>query len=939
MDDLDHSMHIADYDWLSFYEESEECCLLQPSLAYPDNSTLSDSEGLDSSVYTRTDCTQPPVQLERRPSDDHQAEENSVLPQDTEVLQKGLPAIQCLDEGAAQLESKVGQQPAESDLKAEQEPELPTSEGGVCDYVSSAGSRAEKERWFVTLNINPQHWAPGTWVKKKRRQKKWKKDATHKLQSDMCFDHDITNQVKKESVRASDTDSIQCHQDKYSECAEIRLESSQIELITDSNMCLTKSLCKDPYSTRESISKTTMDTNEPNDDLSFITDASVSDTVESEEFAEADFFSSCSYDSENYVSATESVEEPQHLSMQNVHLNLSENVNADSSVDGGMHFSDSSLISSTVAISCRERMSSRAHVEPSQTILSPHHRADNMPNENYSTWSNGTESTELCMSSDTPISELNSSGPEKDQIESLPQAVSAVTADSPEAYARAIGNTQSVYAISAFWDEMEKLTINDILHLKMGRSMLPGETCSADELVGSTGNVAGASDNGSVVSSMDCNLADSMVLDMSDTADSDYFTHIDESKPDRSSCDFSTSNFVEEYWQFLNSSRNSSPDHQDKSSQSHRTSYSSFSTYEEDSDEMGTPVPSEDCSGQQWPHGSTFSLCDLTSPQHLRKNKSMYNVHALNSLEDLTLQSFFDQSCCRPLEENVSMKTSDSFNISTCAPIMCYTDEQYQISFPRVFEYLFTDNKEKYEVMSVTLYGLREIPKSPAHDYTFCAVDSDLPLISFCDSECSEEPIPIFSCTHPTVRELTFPKAGYIFLGTNSMTLEDVSPIRVVSQSLIRNFNCKRTDRSYWFSQDLSSLFSIKKFCFHDKGCDAWTYQVEAEKKPVNAIDSHFGVVTEGGASSVTSKLLRDTAVRQITDNQISTNPPSIFSTIKQSDMCLVCIAFASWVLKSSDPEAADAWKAALLANVSALSAIQYLRQYMKKNAHPQDDQ
>lgn len=40
------------------------------------------------------------------------------------------------------------------------------------------------------------------------------------------------------------------------------------------------------------------------------------------------------------------------------------------------------------------------------------------------------------------------------------------------------------------------------------------------------------------------------------------------------------------------------------------------------------------------------------------------------------------------------------------------------------------------------------------------------------------------------------------------------------------------------------------------------------------------------------------------------TGHQGIFSTLKQSDMCLVCIAFASWVLRSSDPEAADAWKA-----------------------------
>ncbi|CAL8254634.1 unnamed protein product [Arctogadus glacialis] len=42
--------------------------------------------------------------------------------------------------------------------------------------------------------------------------------------------------------------------------------------------------------------------------------------------------------------------------------------------------------------------------------------------------------------------------------------------------------------------------------------------------------------------------------------------------------------------------------------------------------------------------------------------------------------------------------------------------------------------------------------------------------------------------------------------------------------------------------------------------------------------------------------------------------------------MCLVCIAFASWVLKSADPHVGDAWKAVVLANVSALSAIGYLR-------------
>uniref|UniRef100_A0A3Q3WRZ0 Uncharacterized protein n=1 Tax=Mola mola TaxID=94237 RepID=A0A3Q3WRZ0_MOLML len=49
--------------------------------------------------------------------------------------------------------------------------------------------------------------------------------------------------------------------------------------------------------------------------------------------------------------------------------------------------------------------------------------------------------------------------------------------------------------------------------------------------------------------------------------------------------------------------------------------------------------------------------------------------------------------------------------------------------------------------------------------------------------------------------------------------------------------------------------------------------------------------------------------------------------------MCLVCIAFASWVLKTANPQVEDAWKAVLLANVSALSAIGYLRKYVKETA------
>ncbi|XP_023686721.1 uncharacterized protein perm1b [Paramormyrops kingsleyae] len=50
----------------------------------------------------------------------------------------------------------------------------------------------------------------------------------------------------------------------------------------------------------------------------------------------------------------------------------------------------------------------------------------------------------------------------------------------------------------------------------------------------------------------------------------------------------------------------------------------------------------------------------------------------------------------------------------------------------------------------------------------------------------------------------------------------------------------------------------------------------------------------------------------------------------KQSDVCLVCIAFASWLLRSAEPQNVDTWRNVLLANVSAACAIRYLRTFIR---------
>ncbi|XP_072012010.1 PGC-1 and ERR-induced regulator in muscle protein 1 isoform X1 [Engystomops pustulosus] len=46
---------------------------------------------------------------------------------------------------------------------------------------------------------------------------------------------------------------------------------------------------------------------------------------------------------------------------------------------------------------------------------------------------------------------------------------------------------------------------------------------------------------------------------------------------------------------------------------------------------------------------------------------------------------------------------------------------------------------------------------------------------------------------------------------------------------------------------------------------------------------------------------------------------------------CLVFLAFASWAVKSSDLQSSEGWKTALLANIGAVSAIQYLRRRSRR--------
>ncbi len=961
MDDLDHSMHIAEYDWMSFYEDSEECGLLQPSLACPDNLSLSDSEdsGNSSSVFstgqgelqlspsakcdeaesTTAGCCMEEVQIKPNHAGGEQdelttrAEEdgkrcvtsdmcidypegNTIITEEVHIraaeditTKAEQLYVQASDGESTELKKEDGDVQTESDASSIHEPdplscnqaelhvnELHTADRAVSESVSSVALRAQNERWFVTVNDSPaRQRVRATSVKKKRRLKNPRKNTDQMGQiprqersgengfegeitrvNDEYEGGGVTHDVTKSNQNSRGYVCAESSQRVVPDLAQISLTSGDEQNFSDKLIMahITEAITDGNKHDPSSSGPNSLDTFKPKD-------PSQLDSVESDELEDAvDFLSAHSYDSESYLSAPESVEEPQPPLMENQqpltrHSCPFRLTDADDTQDRD-HSHQSTLSYGTTATNYGDHES--PNVEPTLTFPSAAQNVNKMPDDT-STCNSDTRSMLLHMPSDTselqkPEISLSASGCSAGDQLSLP-TVPDVTltpcsvADSPETYAEAVGQTRPVYAISAFWNEMEKLTINDILQLRMCRSLPPKDTHETE-----TPHVDDFPTNcRSLVVTADSNLSDGGLMDISDTADSDYFTQPDESKPDRSSCEFSTSDFEEEYWQFLGTSRNPSPDPQSKNQR--RTSDSSFSAQEEEestnSEGKETPVPSDDFAGQRFEDQdpNTFISNKLALPGRITKSKSVRNIQALNT-EDLSLQLFLSNdvdsvfpSSCPALDENMVLKANDSLETVTPAPFLSNTDildEPTRMSFPELFENFFLENNAKRNSQYITVYDPEDILLAPGTDYSLCTFRDEISFSSLRDCQCEEKKfIPIFSCSHPTVRELTFPNPHYVFLSSHCAE-DDISPIRVVSHSFIQDGDCG-TSAAATCGFRSKSLLTIRKIRFHDKGSiwcrrsGAWVFPFEAEKINIKTAGQPITLLTEGSVSSTPSQL------------------------------------------------------------------------------------
>lgn len=878
MDDLDHSMCIADHDWKNFYEETEECWLLQPLLACSDDWSLSDSEDSGNlSVSLGTDR----LELCRNPaatSDGGESDTVGCCTKDGEISQsrsggeqddlaanaegesgrQAKPATYCHttapcteaaylrpvehvlqvasvpgtsrttqqnalspDGEATELKKGDGDTQKEANTLSLEEPDPLSSnqrELSAGRDVSGVASRAEKERWFITVSDGPPRQRARTRaVKTKTRQKK------------TCRKENKPRSSLKKKLPGS------CREVQSNEISAGRPGSGggavagavaglNLEMTPASDNMLTTDVDRqDPSGPSSSTGPSGLDS-ETGDSLEFV--------------------SAHSWDSDSYLSAEEETQEARHLPSSPP---LRKNPNCDSMVYHGHN---------TVPQNCESTDAALALPSAAQS-------AEKTPNE-----CSGCDAAEGCVPVETP-------GPQAHGPVHPPASVSLMgdecglpnvpdvtltpctVADSPETYAAAVGHHRPVYAISAFWDEMEKLTINDILQLRMGRGSPPAgadktATPHVDDL---------AASHGSAVDPAELSLPDASLMDGSDTADSDYFTQPDDSKPDRSSCEFSASDFEEEYWQFLGTSRNPSPDPQ--TGKVHDYPFTGHEEEESTSEGRDTPVPPDSSADGSFEHREAFTPGNPPDPRPILKSKSVRNIQALNTL-DLRLDSKDESSSflcsCLSLEGEKLEGADDGLETQVSLPFPPDTvagNDWAQISSLEVPECCYTKENAGTNSRSVIVYNPEDISPVSALDHSF--------LYTLCCSHVSKEkPVPIFSYSHSTIRELTFP--NYIFLSTDPIG-DTIFPFTDAGDmcDTVRGLSSEAPE---WFPS-WNGLLPMRKIHFHDKGSIWWKgsgarfFPVEDRKFCSDKADVPIPRTDLESVSATGPQTRRDLAVQQ----------------------------------------------------------------------------
>lgn len=320
-----------------------------------------------------------------------------------------------------------------------------------------------------------------------------------------------------------------------------------------------------------------------------------------------------------------------------------------------------------------------------------------------------------------------------------------------------------VFAMSSFWNEMEKLTINDILRLRLvSQAQHPSL------------------------------LDDGSFADTSHARDSGYFTHVDDTRPDRSSGDVSTmSDFDEE--------PPSSP-LQDVP----KEELGADKAFANPKDVLwvGDPDPDLDASAEAddvvvISTETAIPQSRFAEQQYFRKMYKNISVQNLRALENQPLREILRNASVQSLKSLDDEDAPDPFyHINTSAQ---FSDDEsvvdgHGFSLSEMIEYLFCDDDAKSSVsetesfISSHMEGT-SVPESYDHFFSeFEAANLFFPTSEGSSDSGTTEMMPIFSRSRTPNRTLQFPELyDHFFPDSPTQSDEDEErehspPIRVVSR-------------------------------------------------------------------------------------------------------------------------------------------------------------
>lgn len=333
------------------------------------------------------------------------------------------------------------------------------------------------------------------------------------------------------------------------------------------------------------------------------------------------------------------------------------------------------------------------------------------------------------------------------------EAEDAVTASKAEGEPEKLPDSKhSVFAMSSFWSEMEKLTINDILGLRMISKPAPHSYLPP--------------------------LQESEQTDEFTLMDSGLFTQLDESKPEQTNDDTS-----------------SGPNSVESSS----ASVSSKGVmWERD------PVPVSLSADVYTDNMLLTSVNDISQPvvpgsdqtglRKICKNVSVQNLHALEShtWKGQTLQTLHEGELEKEEHFTDGLISKNDKEVDCSASSATDT---YSISLSGIFQYLF-GRKQPHPSQSATdsittsYTDGNSVPET--YDHFFSEFDTEsffYPLIA-AEDQVKDELVPVFSYSRSANRNLQFPEAyDYFFASSSSDESSEESdeedycgPVRVVSR-------------------------------------------------------------------------------------------------------------------------------------------------------------